>query len=113
MIQILHNPRCSKSRECLLVLQEKIDTFEIVNYLDGVLSEDDIRQILKKLNCKPLDIIRIKDELFIEHYKNRVLSDDEWVSEMTKNPKLIERPIVINGDKAAVGRPIQNVLDIL
>lgn len=113
MIQILHNPRCSKSRECLLLLQEKIDTFEVVNYLDGALKEEDIRQILKKLNCKPIEIIRTKDELYINNYINKNLTDEEWIFELTKNPKLIERPIVINGEKAAIGRPMQKVLDIL
>lgn len=113
MIQILHNPKCSKSRECLAVLEGKVADFNIVNYLDGVLSENDIRQILEKLHCKPLDIIRIKDEFYIENYKGKTLSNDDWIVELAKHPKLIERPIVINGDKAAIGRPLQNILDIL
>lgn len=113
MIRILHNPRCSKSRECLLSLEKGHKTIEIINYLDGVLSELDIREILIKLQCKPLDIIRVKDEFFVENYKGKSLSDDQWIMEMVKNPRLIERPIVINGDKAAIGRPLQNVLDIL
>lgn len=113
MIRILHNPRCSKSRECLASLESSNNTIEIVNYLDGVLSELDIREILIKLQCKPLDIVRVKDEFFIGNYKGKSLSDDQWIMEMVKNPRLIERPIVINGNKAAIGRPLQNVIDIL
>ncbi len=113
MIKILHNPKCSKSRECLVALQNRIKDLEVVNYLDGVLSKDDIKEIITKLNCKPLDIIRVKDEFFVGNYNGKQLSDEEWIAEMARNPRLIERPIVINGSKAAIGRPLQNVLDIL
>lgn len=113
MVKILHNPKCSKSRECLTTLQDKLKDVQVINYLDGVLTEADILEIVTKLHCNPIDIIRTKDEFYIENYKNRLLSNDEWIVEMAKYPKLIERPIVINGSKAAVGRPLQNVLDIL
>lgn len=114
-ISIYHNPRCSKSRTTLGLLEEKGITPEIVTYLDTPPTESELTDILGKLGKKPTDLIRfgesIAKELGLSQNDDR--SDAEWVQLMVRNPILIERPIVVNGDKAAVGRPPESVLDIL
>lgn len=113
MITIYHNPRCSKSREGLQLLELEGKPFTIVKYLDTPLSEKEITDILKKLNSKPLKLVRQKEAVWIENYKGKNLTDKEVVKAMAKHPNLIERPIVINGDKAVIARPADKIKDIL
>ena len=113
MIKIFHNPRCGKSREGLQLLENSGKDFEVVNYLKDVPSEEELKSIINKLKIKPIDLVRQKEKIWIENFKNKVLSDDEIVRAMIQNPILIERPIVINGDKAALGRPPENIKEIL
>ena len=113
MIKIFHNPRCGKSREGLQLLENSGKDFEVVNYLKNVPSEEELKSIINKLKIKPIDLVRQKEKIWIENFKNKVLSDDEIVRAMIQNPILIERPIVINGDKVALGRPPENIKKIL
>ena len=113
MIKIFHNPRCGKSREGLQLLENSGKDFEVVNYLKNVPSEEELKSIINKLKIKPIDLVRKKEKIWMENFKNKVLSDDEIVRAMIQNPILIERPIVINGDKAALGRPPENIKEIL
>ncbi|MBX9808330.1 MAG: arsenate reductase (glutaredoxin) [Flavobacteriaceae bacterium] len=113
MIQIYHNPRCGKSRECLSFLENSDKEFEIIKYLDDVPTLDELKSIIKKLDIKPIDLVRQKEKIWIENFKNTTLSDDEIIQAMIANPILIERPIVINGDKAVIARPIENAATIL
>jgi len=102
---IYHNPRCSKSREALSLLEEEGAEIEIVKYLDDVPTEDQLLKLLAKLNMKPFDLVRKTEKIYKEEYKNLSLNDHEWVKVMIENPKLIERPIVVKGNKAIIGRP--------
>jgi arsenate reductase len=102
---ILHNNRCNKSREALALLNEENCEVEIRNYIKDPLSKKEIKDLLAKLKCKPLEIIRKKENIFLEKFADKHLSDDKWIDAMVKHPILIERPIVINGKKAVVGRP--------
>lgn len=113
MIKIFHNPRCGKSREGLQLLENSGKDFEVVNYLKDVPSEEELKSIINKLKIKPIDLVRQKEKIWIDNFKNKVLSDDEIVRAMIQNPILIERPIVINGDKATLGRPPENIKKIL
>lgn len=113
MFKILHNPRCRKSRETLQILEDKNVQFEEVLYLENPPSKSELKKILQLLNKKPQDIIRKGEAIFKENFKDKSLSDDAWLDAMVKYPKLIERPIVYNKDKAVVGRPPENVLEIL
>ena len=113
MITIYHNPRCSKSREGLCLLEDKSITFETVKYLDQPLSKEELRSIIGKLNIKPIELVRQKESLWIDNYKGKTLSDEAIIEILSEHPKLIERPIVINGDKAVIGRPTANILDII
>ena len=112
-MKIYHNPRCSKSRQALSILQENgIDT-EIIEYLKEPITKDIIKDLLKKLNILPKELIRTNEEIWRTEGKNQNLDGDEIIELMINHPKLIERPIVVNGKKAIIGRPPENVLKIL
>lgn len=113
-LTIYHNPRCSKSRQTLSLLQEKGLSPNIVEYLQSPPSAQDLDKILKALDLEPLQVIRTKEERFKElGLQGQELSRHDWINHLVKNPILLERPIVVNGNKAAVGRPPENVLKIL
>lgn len=111
---ILHNPRCSKSRQTLELLQENGVEPTIVKYLETPPSEQEIRNIVKLLGVSPRDILRKKEAEYKEAgLDNADLNDDQVISLMVQYPKVIERPIVYSGKAAAVGRPPENVLNII
>lgn len=112
-IQIYHNNRCSKSRQGLAILEESGKTVEVVNYLENPPTKKELKEILAKLNIPAKDLIRKGESIFKERYKNLELNEDEWIQAMLENPKLIERPIVINGYKAIVGRPPEKIKEII
>lgn len=113
MIQILHNPRCGKSREGLSILEESGKEFEIIKYLENNPSKEELKGIIKKLNVEPLKLVRQNEVIWRENFKNKDLSDDEIIDAMVANPILIERPIVINGNKAVIGRPPVEISKII
>jgi arsenate reductase len=113
MIQIYHNSRCGKSRECLAFLEKSGQEYEIIKYLEDVPTFDELKEIIKKLGIKPIELVRRKEKIWMENFKDKQLSDDEVIQAMISNPILIERPIVINGDKAIIARPLEKVVTIL
>ena len=113
MITIYHNPKCSKSREGICFLENLNLEFETVKYIDESLTKEELQSILQKLNYKPIELVRTKEKIWIENYKNKQLSDDEIINAMIENPRLIERPILINGNKAVVARPTEKINTIL
>lgn len=110
--KIYHNPRCSKSRQCLAILEEQTKDFEIIKYLDTPLSKEELLEIIELLQIKPIDLVRKQEAIWKENFKGKTLSDTEIVEAMVANPKLIERPIAIKDGKAIIGRPPENVLDL-
>jgi len=113
MIVIYHNPRCRKSRETLEILETKKADYKVIKYLDTPLSAEKLGKILIILKIKPIELIRKNEAIWKENFKDLDFSDDELIQVMAKYPKLIERPIVINGDKAVIGRPPKRILDII
>ena len=113
MIVIYHNPRCRKSREGLQILEESGKDFEIVKYLENTPTKEELSDIIKLLGIKPIDLVRKNESIWKENYKNKQLSDNEIITAMVENPKLIERPIVVNKNKAIVGRPPENIKKII
>ena len=113
MIIIYHNPRCSKSRETLEILETKKAEYEIIKYLDVPLGEEKLSKIIKLLNIKPIELIRKNESIWKENFKHLDFTDKELIQVMAKYPQLIERPIVINGNKATIGRPPKKILDII
>lgn len=112
MIKIYHNNRCGKSRKALQELEGSGQDFEIVEYLKTAPDAVELAHILKLLGKKPLELIRQKEKIFQEQFKGRQLSDAEWIRVMTENPILIERPIVVAGDKAWVVRDEESLAAI-
>jgi arsenate reductase (glutaredoxin) len=112
-IQIFHNPRCSKSREALNILQGQNVSVEVIEYLNGDLKKSTLESVLKKLKISAFDLLRKGEDDYKNFVKGKELSENEVVDLMIQYPKLIERPIVINGDKAVVGRPPSLVLDLI
>jgi len=112
-MKIYHNPRCRKSRETLDLIKEQGVEPEIILYLDEVPTAKELEALLKKLKIKPADLIRKGEPIFKEKYKGKTLTDKQWIKAMAQNPKLIERPIVVKGRKAILGRPPENVLQLL
>ena len=112
-MRIYHNPKCSKSRQTLALIQGKGKEIEIIEYLKNSPRFDDLELILLMLGIKPIDLVRTNEQIWKENYKGKELKDDEIIQAMVDSPKLIERPIVINGMKAAIGRPPENVLNII
>lgn len=113
MIQVFHNPRCTKSRECLAFLDELGKKYEIIKYLEVAPTVAELELIIQKLGIQPIDLVRKKEKIWIEKYKNHQLSSDEIVAILIQNPILIERPIIINGNKAIIGRPKEVVATII
>lgn len=113
MIVIYHNPRCSKSRETLEILETRKADYKAIKYLDIPLGEEKLAKIIKLLKIKPIELIRKNEKLWKNEYKHLEFTDEELIQIMAKYPQLIERPIVINGDKAIIGRPPKRILDII
>tara|TARA_R110002126_G_scaffold291415_2_gene452283 strand:- start:62390 stop:62731 length:342 start_codon:yes stop_codon:yes gene_type:complete len=113
MIKIYHNPRCRKSREGLAILESSGKAFEVVKYLDDIPSEKELTEIINLLNISPIQLVRKTEKIWKENYKRKELTDSQIIKAMLENPKLIERPIVINNKKAVVGRPPESILEII
>jgi len=113
MISIYHNPKCSKSREGLSVLENSEKDFKKILYLEEKLTEKELVAILKKLEIPPIDLVRKKESIWKENYNGKKFSDQEIIKIMVENPKLIERPIVVNNDSAVIGRPISKISEII
>lgn len=113
MIQIYHNPRCRKSREALAYLKEKGHKTEEILYLQDTPSVDEFKLLLAKLNVGPQALIRTGETLYKEKFKGKAFNDDEWIDILLENPKLIERPIVVKGNRAIIGRLLENVMELV
>ncbi|MFV1993164.1 MAG: arsenate reductase (glutaredoxin) [Acidiferrobacterales bacterium] len=113
-ILIYHNPHCSKSRQTLALLQKNKVTPEIIDYLSSPPSENELSEIIKKLNISVHDLVRKNEKIYkVITEKNPAPTDSQLIQAMATNPILIQRPIVIKGEKAVIGRPPENVLEIL
>ncbi|MDC7993687.1 arsenate reductase (glutaredoxin) [Altibacter sp. HG106] len=110
---IYHNPRCRKSRETLQILEEHGESLEIVKYLETPPSAPTLSELIAMLGIAPIDLVRTNETIWKEQFKGKALTDAEIVNAMVANPKLIERPIVIKGRKAVIGRPPENVKKLL
>jgi arsenate reductase len=112
-MKIYHNPRCSKSRNTLSIIQEMGNEVEIIEYLNSPPTAKELEVILEMLNIQPIELIRKDEIIWKEKYRGKQMTDDEIINAMRENPKLIERPIVIKNGKAIIGRPPEKVLNLL
>ena len=111
-VTIYHNPRCSKSRQTLAILEEKGVEHDVVEYLTQPPSQAELKRVLTKLGVKPAEILR-KKEAKEAGIDAAAMSDADLIKAMVANPIIIERPIVVTDDKAVMGRPPENVLSII
>lgn len=112
-MKIYHNPRCSKSRQGLAILQDANLDFQIINYLKNPISFDELSDILEKLDIPALDLVRKNEGIWKEKFKNKDLSEKEIIEAMVAFPKLIERPIVVKDEMAVIGRPPEKIEDLI
>ncbi len=113
MIKIYHNPRCSKSRQGLSILEESGKPFKIITYLLDAPTKTELKEVISYLGISPDDLVRKNEAIWKGNFKNKNLTDDQVIDAMVSHPKLIERPIVINGTKAVIGRPPERINEIL
>ena len=113
MIAIYHNPRCRKSRETLKLIEESGQEYRTIEYLKVPLTEEELRLLVEKLGLPVEYLVRKGESLFVDNYKGRKIESDEWFKILTTHPILLERPIVVKGDKAILGRPPENVFKLL
>lgn len=113
MIKIYHNPRCRKSREGLAILEASGKEFQIIEYLKETPSFEELSSVISLLGIAPMDLIRKNEAVWKENFKGKDFSHDELIKVMIDHPKLIERPIVIHDKKAVIGRPPENIKQIL
>ncbi|NOZ45773.1 MAG: arsenate reductase (glutaredoxin) [Chlorobi bacterium] len=113
MLTIYHNTRCKKSRAGLEYIQKKGLDYKIVEYLKFPLTKDELKNIIQKLNVKPFNLIRTQEAIYKSDFKGKEFTDDEWVDILIQHPKLLQRPIVVNNNKAVLGQPAEEIEKIL
>lgn len=113
MIKIFHNTRCGKSRQTLELIKEKTTDVQVIEYLKTPPTVKELKEIVLRLKMKPEQLVRKGESLFKEKLAGKAFTDEEWIKIMVENPILIERPIVLKGDKAVIGRPPENALQLL
>jgi len=112
-VTIWHNPRCSKSRNSITLLEEKGVDAEVVKYLDTPPTKEELKTLLSQLGMSARELMRIKEDVYKELGLKEVEDEEKLIEAMVANPKLIERPVVIKGNKAVIGRPIESVVELL
>ena len=112
-MKIYHNPRCRKSRETLEIIKQTGKEVEIIEYLNDTPTEHELKEIIGLLGISPEQLLRKNEAVFKEKFKGKTLTDAQWIKAMVDYPKLIERPIVVDGQKAVLGRPPENVKSLL
>jgi len=112
-VKIWHNPRCSKSRSAVALLEEKGVEAEIVKYLETPPTKEELREMLKMLGISARELMRTKEDVYKALNLKEENDEDKLIDAMVSNPKLIERPIVIKDGKAAIGRPVENIIELL
>ena len=113
MATIYHNPRCSKSRQTLELLRSKGIEPQVVLYLEDKLDKSTLIKLIDLLGITAEELVRKSEAEFKDHFASKQLSEDDYIEAMLSHPKLIERPIVVIGERAVLGRPPENVLDLM
>ena len=113
MIKIYHNNRCQKSRMGLKLLQAQGCNFKIIDYIKNPIGAETLKTILKALDIPAIDLVRTQESIWKSEFKGKALSESQIINALVKHPKLIERPIVINGQKAVVARPTELINQVI
>lgn len=110
---IYHNPRCSKSREALQLLNDSTEEVEVIEYMKNPPTREELKEIVDMLGISAEDLLRKNEAVFIQNYKGKSFTSSEWIDVMATHPQLIERPIVIRGNKAEIGRPVEKIVELI
>ncbi len=113
MIKVFHNNRCTKSREALKYLEDKGLEYEVIYYMDDPLNYDELSAILEMMDVDAIELVRTNEAEWKENFADKELDDDELIFAMIEFPKLMQRPIVVNGEKAVVARPTEKIDEVL
>lgn len=113
MVEIYHNQKCSKSREGVAFLKDKNVNFKEIYYLETPFTPSQLKVLIQKLGILPMELVRTKEPIWKENFKGKTLTDEQIIEAMCEYPRLIERPIVVNGDKAVIGRPTERIAEVL
>jgi arsenate reductase (glutaredoxin) len=113
VIKVYHNTDCSKSNACLLFLEESGKPYEVVDYLNQAPTADELKSLIAKLALQPIALVRTNEAIWIEKFERKTLTDNQIIEAMAAYPILIQRPIVTNGDKAVIARPLDKAASIL
>ena len=113
MIQVYHNPRCSKSREALKWLDDRQISYEVIKYMDEPMTFDEVDELVALAGFHTLDLIRTNEKIWKEEFADKELDDNELIYAIIEYPQLLQRPIVINGDKGVIARPAEKIQEIL
>ena len=112
-MKIYHNPRCKKSREGLQFIREKGLEVQVIDYIKNPISENELKGIVMKLGKRPVEIVRTQEEYFRKNLKGLHFTDEEWIKILAENPKLIQRPIVVEKHKAVIAQPPEKIIQLL
>lgn len=113
MLKIYHNPRCTKSRQGLEILEKSDEEFKVIKYLEDLPTKDELRKVLEYLNMPAEQLVRKNEAIWKENFRGQSLTEEEIIDAMITYPKLIERPIIIKGTKAVIGRPSEKIYELL
>ena len=112
-VTIYHNPRCSKSRDTLALIKGNGIEPQVIEYLKTPPTKEELRGLVAKLGIKPEQLVRKGEDVYKQKFAGKAMNDEQWLDALAKNPALIERPIVVKGARAVLGRPPENVLALL
>jgi arsenate reductase (glutaredoxin) len=112
-IKVYYNPRCSKCREAICSLDDNHIEYELIEYLKDVPTEEELKALLKKLGLKARDLVRDTEPVFKEKFEGKRMTEASWIKAMVKHPILIQRPVIIQGNQAIIGRPVERIIDFV
>lgn len=112
MITFYHNPRCTTSREALDMLKKRGEEIKVIKYLVDPPTYEEMKEILRKLNLRPMYLLRKEEDLYKKNFKGKYFTDDQWTRILIDNPILIQRPVVVRGEKAVVARPPKRINEL-
>ncbi len=114
MLKVYFKPTCSTCKTALDIIHENSnDELELVEYLVAVPSPEELKEIISMIGIEPEDLVRKKEPLYQSEYAGKNISGDEWIRIMTQHPELIERPIIVDGERAIIGRPVEKIVEFL
>ncbi len=113
IMKIYYNPKCSKCVASHKLLSENKAEFEVIEYLKNPLTIKELKDLLGKLNIPAIELIRKGEPVFKEKFKGKELAEEQWIDAMVEFPILMQRPIIVKGNKAVIGRPVEKIIDLI